>query len=152
MICEGAYAHVRCAVARFCVRAKFILESVRDVRACGPFISVQCAIALLHLFAHFLGQNCQKMLHYRTSFPVLEHLFLFWIILFCFRTSYSILEHHILLTITIKILKSCWKKFEKLMKKEWKVRVRCEVRPIQIGCAHLDLDVRGAYVRPKKWS
>ena len=44
-------------------------------------------------FAHFLGKNCQKMLHFRTSFPVLEHLFLFWIILFCFRTSYSVLEH-----------------------------------------------------------
>ena len=47
-------------------------------------------------FAHFLGQNCQKMLHFRTSFPVLEHLFLFWIILFCFRTH-----------LTIKMLKSC---------------------------------------------
>ena len=49
-----------------------------------------------HTFAHFLGQNCQKMLHFRTSFTVLEHLFLFWIILFCFRTSYSVLQHLIL--------------------------------------------------------
>ena len=95
MGCEGACAHVhvQCAVARVRVRAKSILESVRDVRACGPFLGVRCAIALLHTFAHFLGQNCQKMLHFRTSFPVLEHLFLFWIILFCFRTSYSVLEH-----------------------------------------------------------
>ena len=39
MSCEGAcaHAHVRCAVARVRVRAKSILESVRDVRACGPF-------------------------------------------------------------------------------------------------------------------
>ena len=39
MSCEGAcaYAHVRCAVAPVRVRAKFILESVRVVRACGPF-------------------------------------------------------------------------------------------------------------------
>ena len=95
MSCEGAYAHahVRCAVEHVLVCAKSILEIVRDVRACGPFLGVRCVIALLHTFAHFLGQNCQKMLHFRTSFPVLEHLFLFWIILFCFRTSYSVLEH-----------------------------------------------------------
>ena len=39
MSCEGAcvHAHVRCAVAGVHVRAKSILESVRDVRACGPF-------------------------------------------------------------------------------------------------------------------
>ena len=28
----------------------------------------------------------------------------------------------------------------------------CEVRPLQMGCAHLDLDVGGAYVQPKKRS
>ena len=39
-----------------------------------------------HTFAHFLGQKYQKMLRFRTSFPALEHPFLFWIILFCFRT------------------------------------------------------------------
>ena len=62
MSCEGAcaHAHMRCAVAR--VRATSILESVRDVRACGPFMGVRCAIARLHLFSHFFGQNCQKML------------------------------------------------------------------------------------------
>ena len=39
MSCEGAcaHAHVRCAVARVRVRAKSILRSVRDVRACGSF-------------------------------------------------------------------------------------------------------------------
>ena len=39
MSCEGAcaHAHVRCVVARVRVRAKSILESVRDVRACGLF-------------------------------------------------------------------------------------------------------------------
>ena len=48
--CEGkcAHAHVRCAVAR--VRAKSILESVQNVRACGPFLGVRCAITLLHTF------------------------------------------------------------------------------------------------------
>ena len=80
MSCEGAcaHAHVRCAVARVRVRAKSILKSVRDVRACGSFLGVRCAIALLHTFAHFLGQNCQKMLHSRTSFPILEHPILLW--------------------------------------------------------------------------
>ena len=50
MSCEGAcaHAHVRSAVAR--VRVKSILESVRDVRACGPFLGVRCAITLLHTF------------------------------------------------------------------------------------------------------
>ena len=52
MICEGACAHaqLQCAVARVRVRAKSILESVRDVRACGPFLGVRCAITLLHTF------------------------------------------------------------------------------------------------------
>ena len=105
MSCEGAcvHAHVRCAVARVRVRAKSILESVRDVRACGPFFDVGCATALLHTFAHFLGQNYQIMQLFalktsrtRMSYPVSEHLFLLWNILSCFRTSYSDLEHPIL--------------------------------------------------------
>ena len=88
MSCEGACAHapVRCAVARVCMHAKSFLESVRDVRAGGPFLGLRCVIALLHTFAHFLGQNCKKMLCFRTFFPALEHPFLFWIISFCFRT------------------------------------------------------------------
>ena len=79
MSCKGAcaHAHVRCAVAR--VRAKSILESVRDVRACGPYMGVRCAIALLHTFRNktdnkwhfFCLKNCS-----RTSFSVLEHPFL----------------------------------------------------------------------------
>ena len=50
MSCDGAcaHAHVRCAVARVHVRAKSILKSVRDVRACGSFLGVQCATLLLH--------------------------------------------------------------------------------------------------------
>ena len=42
MSSEGvcAHAHVRCAVAHVCVRAKSILKSVRDVRACGSFFGV----------------------------------------------------------------------------------------------------------------
>ena len=90
-------AHVRCAVARVRVRAKPILGSVRDVRACDP------------TFAHFLGQNCQKMLLFvlkiilelnRMSYPVLERPFLLCNVLSCFgsysvlcKTSYSVLEH-----------------------------------------------------------
>ena len=52
MSCEGAcaHAHVRCVVTRARLRAKSILESVRDVRACGSFLGVRCAIALLHTF------------------------------------------------------------------------------------------------------
>ena len=52
MSCEGAcaHAHVRCAVAHVRVRAKSILKSVRDVRACGSFSVVRCAITLLHTF------------------------------------------------------------------------------------------------------
>ena len=59
------------------------------------------------------------------------------------------------------MLKKCWKKFEKLMKKDWKIAesagagakgdhfklgVRTRVR------ADLNLDVRGACVQPKKRS
>ena len=59
MSCEGAcaHAHVRSAVARVRVRAKFILESVRDVRACGLFLGVRCAIALCTLFGSKLPEN-----------------------------------------------------------------------------------------------
>ena len=53
MSCEGAFAdaHMRCAVAR--VRAKSILESVRDVRDCGPFLACDVRshfCTLLHTF------------------------------------------------------------------------------------------------------
>ena len=60
MSCEGAcaHAHVRCAVARVRVRAKSILESVRDVRACGTFLGVRCAITLLHTFCDKLARKC----------------------------------------------------------------------------------------------
>ena len=59
MGCEGACAHthVRCAVARVRVRAKSILKSVRDVRACGSFFGVRCAIALLHTLHTKLTEN-----------------------------------------------------------------------------------------------
>ena len=52
MSCEGAcaHAHVRCAVAHVRVRAKSILKSVRDVRACGSFLGVRCAITFCTLF------------------------------------------------------------------------------------------------------
>ena len=100
MICEGACAHVRCAVARLCVRAKFILESVRDVRACGSFSGVRCAITILHTFWNKMKRKwhffCFKN-YFRTFFPVLEHPFLLWNILFWFGTSFSALEHPFLL-------------------------------------------------------
>ena len=91
MSCEGAcaHAHVRCAVARVRVRAKSILESVRDVRACGPFLGVRCAITLFTLFGTNLPENatfCLKKMF-------LEHLFLLWNVLFCFGSSYSVFEH-----------------------------------------------------------
>ena len=52
MSSEGAcaHAHVRCAVALVRVRAKSILKSVQDVRACGSFSGVRCATPLLHTF------------------------------------------------------------------------------------------------------
>ena len=54
---EGACGHVRCAVARVHVRAKSILKSVRDVRACGSFLGVQCATLLLHTLRTKLPEN-----------------------------------------------------------------------------------------------
>ena len=82
MSCEGvcAHAHVQCAVARVRVRAKSILESVRDVRACVSFLGVRCAIALLHTFATKLPENAtflNILSCFGTSFPVLDHLNLF---------------------------------------------------------------------------
>ena len=52
MSSEGAcvHAHVRCVVARVRVRAKSILKSVRDVRACGSFLGVPCATVFFHTF------------------------------------------------------------------------------------------------------
>ena len=148
MSCEGAcaHAHVRCAVARVCVRAKSILKSVRDVHACGPFFDVRCATTLLHTFGTKLPDNaaCGLKTYSRTrmSYLVLEHLFLLWNILSCFRTSYSDLEHPILFLNTKKHKINCWKKFEKMMKKKRKIDEnlyqrcwwRCEVWPLQIGC------------------
>ena len=75
MSCEGAceHAHVRCAVTRVCVRAKSILKSVRDVRACGSFLGVRCAIALLHTF---WNKTDRKMAFFCLKF-ILEGPFLF---------------------------------------------------------------------------
>ena len=49
---------VRCAVAHMRMRAKSILKSVRDVRACGSFLGVRCAIALLHTFCDKIARKC----------------------------------------------------------------------------------------------
>ena len=88
---------MRCAVAHVRVRAKSILESVRDVRACSPFMGVRCAIALLYHFAHFLGQNCQKMqLFVLKTILELECPIPFYNILSCFGTSFPVLDHLIL--------------------------------------------------------
>jgi hypothetical protein len=69
------------------VHAKSTLESVRNVRAPGPFLGVQCAIALLHTFWDKTATFCLKN-YFRTrmSYLVLEHPFLLWNILSCFRT------------------------------------------------------------------
>ena len=61
------------------MRAKSILKSVRDVRACGSFLGVGCATALLHTFQ-------DKM----TRFHVLEHPFP--VLESPLRTAYSDLE------------------------------------------------------------
>ena len=84
-------ARTRAMCGRMCAGACEIHSGKRAVCACvQPFFGrAMCDCT----FAHFLGQNCQKMLPFRTSFPALERLFLFWIILICFRTSYSVLEH-----------------------------------------------------------
>ena len=68
---------VRCAVA--CVRAKSILKSVRDVRVCSSFSGVRRATVLLHTFRTKLPETATFCLknYFRTSFPILEYLFLF---------------------------------------------------------------------------
>ena len=73
MSCEGAcaHAHVRGAVAR--VRAKSTLKSVQDVRACGSFLGVRCAITLLHTF----WNKTDKKWHLFVLKTVLECPFLF---------------------------------------------------------------------------
>ena len=100
MSCEGAcaHAHVQCAVVRVRVRAKSILKSVRDVRACGSFLGVRCATVFLHIFGTKLPEN-----------TILEHLFLLYNVLSCFRTSYFVLEHP-------KMLKNCLKFAENILK------------------------------------
>ena len=143
MSCEGAcaHAHVRCAVARVRVRAKSILKSVRDVRACGSFSGVRCATALLHTFRNKIAR---KMLLFVLK-TILEHSIPFYNISFCSRT--------------LKMLKNCWKKIKKLLKNveqlfksagakcdHLKLKVRTCVR------AHLNLDVRGECMGPKKRS
>ena len=74
MSCEGAcaHAHVRCAVARVRVRAKSILKSVRDVRACGSFLGVRSAIALLHTF----WNKTDRKWHFFVLKTIQERLFL----------------------------------------------------------------------------
>ena len=69
MGCEGAHAHVRFAVTHMCVRAKCILKCVCDVRACGPFWGVRCAITLSTLFSSKLARIC-----YFTTSHILKHI------------------------------------------------------------------------------
>ena len=45
----------KCVVAY--VRLKSILKSVRDARACGSVLGVQCATILLHTFGTKLPEN-----------------------------------------------------------------------------------------------
>ena len=59
-------------------------------------------------FADFWNKIAIKC-YFRTSYPVLEHLFLLQNDLSCFRTSYFVN--------TLKMLKNCWKNIENLRKK-----------------------------------
>ena len=82
--CLRARTGAMCGRTRAC---KWEIHSGKCVGcACvRPFFDVQCATAHLHTFAHFLGpENATCLKNYsrtRTSYPVLEHLFLLWNIL-----------------------------------------------------------------------
>ena len=79
---------MRCAVARVRVRAKSILKSVQDVRACGSFLGVRCAITLLHTF----WNKTDKKWHFSVLKTVLERPFLFWIILLSHKNAEKLLK------------------------------------------------------------
>ena len=76
MSCEGARAHAQMQYGGAHVRAKFILKSVRDVRACRSLSGVRCAIALLHTFWNKIDRKRYILNYSRTSYPILEHPFL----------------------------------------------------------------------------
>ena len=141
MSCKGACAHanVRCAVP--CVRAKSFLKSVRDVRLI--FGRAMCD----HIFSHFwnkiaiklsenLFQNIQS--RFRTSFPALEHHFLFKNI----KNVEKLLKKYRDIAENFLIYQKC----AGARCDPFKLEVRTRVR------ADLNLDVRGACVRRKKRS
>ena len=73
---------VRCAVER--VRAKWTLKHVCEVRACGPFFHWSHPHTCDHTFSPFFGTKRPdnnifglKIFYFKTSFHVLEHLFMF---------------------------------------------------------------------------
>jgi len=88
------------------VRAKSILKSVRDVRACGSFLGVRCAIALLHTFWNKIAKKC----YFRT--------FLIENILSCSRTSYSVVEYPKNVEKLLKNVEKLLKNVEKLLKRD----------------------------------
>ena len=87
------------------MRAKSILKSVRDVRACGSFLAVRCVTLLLHTFGTKLPENA-----------ILERLISIQNIFSCFRTSFPDLECLIMFLNTRKMLKNV----EKLLKNSCK--------------------------------
>ena len=106
-------------------------------------LDLRCATALLHTFRNKIAR---KMLLFVLK-TILVHSIPFYNISFCSRT--------------LKMLKNCWKKIKELLKNfeqlfksagacakcdHLKFLVRTRVR------AHLNLEVRGACVRPKKGS
>ena len=109
MSCGGACAHA-------------LVRSEKCAKCACVWLVFVCAMC--HpTFEHFLEQNCQKLLLFllktifRTSFPILEHLFLFY------NTKHV----------------------EKLQEKDWKIAEKkvekmlmcgCEVRPLKIWGAH----------------
>ena len=89
------FAHVRCAVARVCVLAKFILKSVCNVHACGSFSTWDVRSHFCTLFGTKQPEKAIFVLikiYFRISYPVLEHPFLLQHLSFCFRTFFSALE------------------------------------------------------------
>ena len=117
-----ARTHMCDVRSHVCVRNPFWKVCGMCVRA-ALFLTCDVRPHFCTLFGTKLPENATFCLknysRTRMSYPVLEHLFLLWNILSCFRTSYSDLEHLILFLNTkktMKIMKSCWKKFEKLLK------------------------------------
>ena len=136
--------HTRAMCGRTCAYACEIHSGKCAGCACVRLVlDVRCATALLHTFRNKIAR---KMLLFVLK-TILEHPIPFYNISFCFRT--------------LKMLKNCWKKIEKLLKnvkqlfKSAGAGAKCDHLKFEVRThvrAHLNLEVRGACVRPKKQS